>query len=53
MTGLFPRVFYPLVGMTAIFLGYVWSGKVQDISSLRKAWLLCVRSLAVPFLLRH
>ncbi len=54
VTGLFPKVFYPLVGMTALFLGYVWSGKVQDISSLRKAWLLCAPlALAVPFLLRH
>ena len=31
VTGLFPKVFYPLVAMTALFLGYVWSGKVQDI----------------------
>jgi len=51
-TDILPRAFYPLTVAAAIFTGYVWSGKVDDIHPLRKAWLLCAPlALAVPLLL--
>jgi hypothetical protein len=52
VAGVLPVAFYPLTAAAAIFTGYVWSGRVDDIHPLRKAWLLCAPlALAVPLLL--